>query len=77
MGVGLGSQQTATGREVMASSCSRRGSGWTLGTISSPEEQCCCGTAARVGGGGLTPSPGLFSNRCGAEGCGRWFGWTQ
>ena len=31
----------------MASSCTREGSAWILGTISSQKEQCCSGTAAQ------------------------------
>ena len=38
VGVGLCSQVTSAGQGVMASSCARGGSGWMLGTISSPEE---------------------------------------
>ena len=31
----------------MASSCTREGSAWILGTISTQKEQCCSGTAAQ------------------------------
>ena len=44
----------------MASSCARGGSGWILGTISSPKEQCCSGTAAQ-GGEGVTVHGGVQS----------------
>ena len=38
VGVGLFSQVTEIGQEVMAASCASGGSGWILGTISSPKE---------------------------------------
>ena len=38
---------------MTALSCARGGSGWILGTISSPKEWQCSGTAA-LGGGGVT-----------------------
>ena len=53
--VGLFSQVTATGREVLASSCTREGSGWILGSISSPKEWSDTGTAAQ----GMVGSPSL------------------
>jgi len=43
VGVGLFSQVTATGQEVMASGCTRAGSGWILGRNFSPEEQSGAG----------------------------------
>jgi len=46
-GVGLCSQGTAIGREGMGWRCARGGSGWLLGTIPSPRERWCSGTAAQ------------------------------
>ena len=44
MEVGLFSQVTVMGREVMASSCTRGGSGWIWGNNSLQKEPCCSGT---------------------------------
>ena len=44
VGVGLFSQVTVIGWEIMALSCARRASGWVLGRISSQEEQRDSGT---------------------------------
>ena len=62
VGVSLCSQVTMIGREVMASSCARGGSGWILGEISSLKERSGTGTAAQ----GVVESPSLevFQN-CG------------
>ena len=38
LGVSLCSQVTVIGQEVMASNCTRGGSGWILGNVSSPKE---------------------------------------
>ena len=56
--------------QVMTLSCATGGTGWILGTISSPKEQCCSGTAAQGGGGVTVPGgvPELWG--CGTEGCG-------
>ena len=50
-------------------------SGWVLGTISSPKEQCCSGTAAHGSGGVAIPGgvPELWG--CGTEGRGQWARW--
>jgi len=55
MGVGLFSQVTVIGEKVMASSCTRGGSGWILGRISSLKEWSGTGTAAQ----GVVGSPSL------------------
>lgn len=62
------------GREVMASRCARKGSGWMLGNTSSPKEQCCSGTAAQ-GGGGVTVPGDVPKDGCGTEGHG--LEWAQ
>ena len=69
------SQVAAIGQEVMALNCARGSSGWRLGNISTPKEQCCSGTAAQ-GGGGVTISGGVQGTwGCGTEGCGQWARW--
>ena len=56
--VSLCCQVTAIGQEVMASGCTRGGSGWILGNICPPSKWGCSGTAAQ-GVGGL-PSLEMF-----------------
>ena len=53
--VGLCSWVTAIGWQVMALCCTRGGSGWLLGKISSQKEQLCTGTAVQ----GVWESPSL------------------
>ena len=60
MGVGFFSWVTATGHEVMASSCTRGGSGWRLGKVYSQKEWSALKQAAQ-GGGGVTV-PGCSRN---------------
>jgi len=59
----------------MASSCTREGSSWVLGKISSPQEWSSIGTGC-PGSGGVT-IPGVVQEwwRCGTEGCGQWAWW--
>ena len=54
----------------MASSCTRGGSGWMLGKISSPKSDAVLEQAAQ--GGGRVTIPGGFQekDRCGTEWCG-------
>ena len=58
VGVVRCSRVAAIGQEVMALNCARGSSGWRLGNISTPKEQCCSGTAAQ-GGGGVTIPAGV------------------
>jgi len=61
----------------MASSCTRGGSGWILGTIYLPKEQCCSGTAAHGGGGVTVPGGVPEPWGCGTEGRGQWAQWGE
>ena len=65
------SQVTPTGQEVMALSCARWGSGWTIGNIYSQKEYWRSGMAAQ-GGGGVTVHGGVTEPwRRGTEGTGQ------
>ena len=56
--VGLCSPVTATGQEVLALSCTRGGSAWIFGRISSPNEWPGTGTSAQ----GVVESLEVFQN---------------
>ena len=72
VGFGLFSHITVIGREGMASSCTRRDSGWILGKFFLQESGRALEGAAQ--GDGEVTIPGGFQEmcRCGTEGLSQW-----
>lgn len=62
-------------REGMASRYAWGGSGWAVGTMSSPKEWCCTAQLHREWTVTIPwDAPQLWG--CGTEGCGQWAQWA-